>query len=157
MWFCYRQTHDFRKNRERGYRIVCLVRRPQHLGPGDEQLGIDLSEADWDSQMLCYPHVFGLRGQGLSALAAMSLASTASAWPCSSAISQVRVEHQHHREVAARCRRRIFISGAISRSNGDAVESLPSGAAASTQGGLLEVLRAAGARYSAPLMSVDPG
>lgn len=64
MWFCYRQTHDFRKNRERGYRIGHAWSDDLNTWVrNDEQLGIDLSEADWDSQMLCYPHVFECEGQ----------------------------------------------------------------------------------------------
>jgi hypothetical protein len=59
MFFCYRQSYDFRKNRERSYRIghaysddlVDWVRE-------DHRLAIDVTEGDWDSDMLCYPHVF---------------------------------------------------------------------------------------------------
>jgi hypothetical protein len=59
MFFCYRQATDFRANRERSYRIgyafsddlVDWVR-------DDDQVGIDVSDEGWDSDMLCYPHVF---------------------------------------------------------------------------------------------------
>lgn len=64
MFFCYRQAHDFRDNRDRGYRIghahsddlVVWTR-------DDEQIRFDRSENDWDSEMQCYPHVFELDGR----------------------------------------------------------------------------------------------
>lgn len=63
MFFCYRQTHDFRKNRDRGYRIghaysTDLVRWTRD----DDTLALDVSEDGWDSDMLCYPHVFECAG-----------------------------------------------------------------------------------------------
>jgi sucrose-6-phosphate hydrolase SacC (GH32 family) len=59
MFFCYRQSSDFRKNRDRSYRIgyafsddmVDWVR-------DDSKVGIDVTEGSWDSDMLCYPHAF---------------------------------------------------------------------------------------------------
>jgi hypothetical protein len=59
MFFCYRQSSDFRTNRDRSYRIghACsddLVNWTRD----DEQPGLDCSPGDWDSDMLCYPHVF---------------------------------------------------------------------------------------------------
>jgi hypothetical protein len=59
MFFCYRYATDFRKNKNRGYRIgyaysVDLVNWIRD----DESVGIDVTESDWDSEMLCYPHVF---------------------------------------------------------------------------------------------------
>jgi hypothetical protein len=64
MWFCYRQATDFRTNPERGYRIgyassddLVSWRR------NDEQAGIDVSLNGWDSEMLCYPHVFHCDGK----------------------------------------------------------------------------------------------
>jgi hypothetical protein len=59
MFFCYRQSFNFRKNKERGYRIgyaysddlVQWIR-------DDANVGIGVSEGSWDSDMLCYPHVF---------------------------------------------------------------------------------------------------
>lgn len=59
MYFCYRYATDFRTNKSRGYRIgyaysdnlIDWVR-------DDENSGIALSETGWDSDMLCYPHVF---------------------------------------------------------------------------------------------------
>ncbi len=63
MFFCYRHPHDFRKNMERGYRIghACshdLAKWTRN----DKEMGIDVSPGDWDSDMLCYPHVFSCNG-----------------------------------------------------------------------------------------------
>jgi hypothetical protein len=64
MFFCYRQSFDFRTNRDRAYRIghawsddlVDWVR-------DDDSLALDVTEGDWDADMLCYPHVFECDGQ----------------------------------------------------------------------------------------------
>lgn len=64
MFFCYRQSHDFRTNRERSYRIghaqsddlLSWTRR-------DDDPGIGVTQGDWDSDMLCYPHVFECEGR----------------------------------------------------------------------------------------------
>lgn len=64
MFFCYRQSFDFRTNRDRAYRIghawsddlVDWVR-------DDDSLALDVTEGDWDSDMLCYPHVFECDGR----------------------------------------------------------------------------------------------
>jgi len=64
MFFCYRQSSDFRSNRDRAYRIghawsddlVDWVR-------DDDTLALDVSAGDWDSDMLCYPHVFECDGR----------------------------------------------------------------------------------------------
>ncbi len=64
MFFCYRQSHDFRTNRSRSYRIGHahsddLVDWTRN----DDDPGLDVSEGDWDSDMLCYPHAFECRGR----------------------------------------------------------------------------------------------
>jgi len=59
MVFCYRQATRFRKDRDRGYRIgyafsddlVNWIR-------DDDNVGIAVSEDGWDSDMMCYPHIF---------------------------------------------------------------------------------------------------
>ena len=64
MFFCYRQSFDFRKNKYRGYRIgyaysddlINWIRN-------DEAAGIDVTEGCWDSDMLCYPRVFHCDGR----------------------------------------------------------------------------------------------
>ncbi|MFH2134954.1 MAG: hypothetical protein ABII81_07215 [Pseudomonadota bacterium] len=63
MFFCYRQSSDFRKNKDRAYRIghaysddlIDWIR-------DDEDMAIGPTEGDWDSDMLCYPHVFKCDG-----------------------------------------------------------------------------------------------
>jgi len=59
MYFCYREATDFRKNKFRGYRIGYAF--SDDLGQwtrDDDQGGIGFSDEGWDSDMLCYPHVF---------------------------------------------------------------------------------------------------
>ncbi|MBB3120850.1 hypothetical protein [Pseudoduganella violacea] len=65
MFFCYRQSSDFRQNAARGYRIG-------HAWSDDLSHWVrdDLSPAlppgaagQWDSDMQCYPHVFQCDGQ----------------------------------------------------------------------------------------------
>ena len=64
LFFCYRQSFDFRMNRERSYRIgyacsddlISWVRN-------DEVSGIDVTKDCWDSDMLCYPHIFQCEGK----------------------------------------------------------------------------------------------
>jgi hypothetical protein len=64
MFFCYRQSFDFRSNGQRGYRIghaysddlVNWIRE-------DETAAIDVSAGEWDSEMMCYPHVFECHGK----------------------------------------------------------------------------------------------
>ncbi len=64
MYFCYRAAHGFRERSDKAYRIgyahsadlINWVR-------DDSQAGIDVSAADWDSQMQCYPHVFECDGK----------------------------------------------------------------------------------------------
>ena len=59
MYFCYRYATDFRTNSGRGYRLGYA--RSSDLATwrrDDAQAGIDVSAQGWDSEMLCYPHVF---------------------------------------------------------------------------------------------------
>ncbi|MEQ1587152.1 MAG: hypothetical protein ABL895_14790 [Cyclobacteriaceae bacterium] len=59
MVFCYRHAIGFRKIKDNGYRLgyaysddlIQWIR-------DDEKLGIDLTEGSWDSDMMCYPHIF---------------------------------------------------------------------------------------------------
>lgn len=64
MFFCYRQPNDFRKNRDRGYRIGHACSDDlKDWTRDDEQMRIDVSDNGWDSDMMCYPHVFKCDGQ----------------------------------------------------------------------------------------------
>lgn len=64
MFFCYRQSSDFRTNVDRSYRIghaysddlVSWTR-------DDENPLLDLTPGGWDSDMVCYPHVFECDGK----------------------------------------------------------------------------------------------
>ena len=64
MFFCYRQADGFRKNRDRSYRIgYAYSENLVDWTRDDENVGIDVSENGWDSDMLCYPHVFQCDGK----------------------------------------------------------------------------------------------
>lgn len=59
MLFCYRQADGFRTDTDRGYRIGYAYSDDlANWHRDDAQAGIDVSETGWDSQMLCYPHLF---------------------------------------------------------------------------------------------------
>lgn len=63
MYFCYRQSFDFRKNKNRGYRIGHAFSDDlSNWTRDDENVGIDVTEGSWDSDMMCYPHVFEMDG-----------------------------------------------------------------------------------------------
>ena len=63
MFFCYRYVSDYRNNKERSYKIgyassdnlIDWVR-------DDSRAGIKISKSGWDSEMMCYPHVFECDG-----------------------------------------------------------------------------------------------
>jgi hypothetical protein len=64
MLFCYRESVDFRTNGERGYRIGHAVSDDlRDWSRDDAQLGIDVTAGSWDSEMVCYPHVFTMGGE----------------------------------------------------------------------------------------------
>ena len=59
MYFCYRYATDFRTNSARGYRLGYARSADRVTWIRDDgQAGIDVSDEGWDSEMLCYPHVF---------------------------------------------------------------------------------------------------
>lgn len=59
MYFCYREATDFRKNPKRGYRLgYAWSDDLQNWNRDDAQAGIGFSETGWDSEMMCYPHLF---------------------------------------------------------------------------------------------------
>ena len=59
MFFCYRHATGFRKNKERGYRIGYAYSTDlQTWTRDDANAGIDVSEGEWDSDMMCYPNIF---------------------------------------------------------------------------------------------------
>ncbi len=59
MYFCYREAIGFRQQKGRGYRLgYAWSDDLENWVRADENAGIGLSEAGWDSEMMCYPHVF---------------------------------------------------------------------------------------------------
>ena len=63
MFFCFRQSFDFRMNRNRGYRIGHAYSDDLvNWTRDDEDALLDVSAEGWDSDMLCYPHVFTCDG-----------------------------------------------------------------------------------------------
>lgn len=59
MFFCYRESSDFRKTSHRGYRIGYAYSDDlDNWTRDDENVGLNASNGSWDSDMLCYPHVF---------------------------------------------------------------------------------------------------
>ena len=64
MFFCYRQSFDFRKNKDRGYRIGHAYSEDLvNWTRADEDPFLNVTPGDWDSDMLCYPHVFESDGK----------------------------------------------------------------------------------------------
>jgi sucrose-6-phosphate hydrolase SacC (GH32 family) len=63
MFFCYRQSFDFRKNKDRGYRIGHAYSTDlASWTRDDDALRLDGTPGEWDSDMQCYPHVFECDG-----------------------------------------------------------------------------------------------
>lgn len=59
LFFCYRQATDFRVNKSRSYRIGYASSGDLRTWTRDDAKGgMDVSASGWDSDMLCYPHVF---------------------------------------------------------------------------------------------------
>ena len=64
MFFCYRQSFDFRSNRERAYRIG-------HASSGDLEIWeradddprLEVEDRGWDADMMCYPNAFECEGR----------------------------------------------------------------------------------------------
>lgn len=64
MFFCFRHSYDFRKNRDRSYRIGYAVSEDlKNWKRCDEKLNFPLPETGWDSQMQCYPNAFVMENQ----------------------------------------------------------------------------------------------
>lgn len=59
MFFCYREATDFRKNPNRGYKVgYAWSDDLVNWQRDDQDAGISLSKEGWDSEMMCYPHIF---------------------------------------------------------------------------------------------------
>lgn len=64
MFFCYRQSFNFRKAEGRGYRIGHAYSDDlMNWVRDDENPFLDVEPGEWDSDMLCYPHVFECDGK----------------------------------------------------------------------------------------------
>jgi hypothetical protein len=64
MYFCYRSAYDFRGNSKNSYRLgyaysLDLI----NWNRDDARSGIDVSEGEWDSDMMCYPNTFECEGE----------------------------------------------------------------------------------------------
>ena len=63
MYFCFRDTFDFRFNKEKSYRLgYAFSVDGVDWTRCDEAAGIEKTSGDWDSDMMCYPHVFECDG-----------------------------------------------------------------------------------------------
>lgn len=59
MFFCYRQSSDFRTNAGRGYRIGHAWSDDlRNWTRDDDQIPLAVEPGAWDGDMQCYPHVF---------------------------------------------------------------------------------------------------
>ena len=64
MFFCYRESSDFRTDRSRGYRLGHAWSDDLETWTRDDALGgMDVSSEGWDSEMQCYPHLFECDGR----------------------------------------------------------------------------------------------
>jgi hypothetical protein len=64
MFFCFREATDFRKNPSRGYRLGYAHSKDLKTWQRDDtNKGIDFSTEGWDSEMMCYPHLFQAGGK----------------------------------------------------------------------------------------------
>jgi sucrose-6-phosphate hydrolase SacC (GH32 family) len=64
MFFCYRESSDFRRNRDRGYRIGHAWSDDlSNWTRDDADPAFELGPEAWDADMACYPNVFTCDGQ----------------------------------------------------------------------------------------------
>ena len=64
MVFCFRNATGFRNNKERGYRLGYAYSSDLiNWTRADNEVGIEASEGEWDSNMMCYPHLFHCNGK----------------------------------------------------------------------------------------------
>lgn len=59
MYFCFRQATDFRTNPSRGYRLGYAFSDDLiNWTRDDANSGMETTDGNWDSDMMCYPHIF---------------------------------------------------------------------------------------------------
>ena len=64
MYFCYREATDFRKNPKRAYKLgYAFSDDLSNWTRDDSNSGLDVTAGDWDSDMMCYPHIFQCNDQ----------------------------------------------------------------------------------------------
>lgn len=64
LFFCYRQSFDFRSNRDRAYRIGHAWSDDLATWTRDDDDPLlDVTPGGWDSDMVCYPHAFECDGR----------------------------------------------------------------------------------------------
>jgi hypothetical protein len=64
MYFCFREATDFRNNHDRGYRLGYAWSDDLINWTRDDELGgMYKSDTGWDSEMMCYPHIFQINGK----------------------------------------------------------------------------------------------
>lgn len=64
MVFCFRHASDFRTNPKRGYKLGYAYSKDlKNWKRDDAKLNFDLSNEGWDSEMMCYPHLFKVDGE----------------------------------------------------------------------------------------------
>ena len=64
MFFCFRQPTDFRKNPERSYKLGYAYSTDLVTWIRDDQnAGIHPTRGEWDSEMMCYPHLFQVKNK----------------------------------------------------------------------------------------------
>lgn len=64
MWYCYRGLKDYRSEKSESYKIGYAISDDGRSWVRmDSDAGICTGPDDWDSEMICYPHVFKFRNQ----------------------------------------------------------------------------------------------
>lgn len=64
MFFCYRESFDFRTANKRGYRIGHAYSDDLlNWTRDDSNPHLEIGEGEWDSEMQCYPHAFECDGR----------------------------------------------------------------------------------------------
>jgi hypothetical protein len=82
MWYCYRESEDFRDGRG-AYRIGYATSRDGRMfDRHDADVGIDVSgeKDDWDAKMICYPFVVRVDGRMLMFYNGNSFGQTGIGW-----------------------------------------------------------------------------
>ncbi len=81
MFFCYRESFDFRTANRRGYRIGHAYSDDLlHWTRDDACPQLEIGDGEWDSEMQCYPHAFECDGRSTCSTTATNSAGMASAW-----------------------------------------------------------------------------